>query len=94
MYRLDHPQELDNAKAFLFQTASNLSIDRIRRSALERKHSQTGEEFGQSVEETVDAQQTLHIVEAALAELPAKCRQAFTLHRHRKFVPTPSLLKN
>lgn len=81
MFRLDHPEELENAKAFLFQTASNLSIDRIRRANLERKHNVTRDEVTQSVEATVDAQQTLHTIEAALFELPTKCRQAFVMHR-------------
>ena len=70
-----------NAKAFLFQTASNLSIDRIRRVNLERRHNVFGEELSRSVEDTVDAQQTLHTVESALYELPTKCRQAFVMHR-------------
>ncbi len=82
MYRLDHPEELDNAKAFLFQTASNLSIDRIRRATLERKHMQQADEATQSVEDTVQAQQAIDTVQQALTELPSKCRQAFTLHRH------------
>ncbi len=81
MFRLDHPEELENAKAFLFQTASNLSIDRIRRANLERKHNVAKDEATQSVEATVDAQQTLRTIEAALFELPTKCRQAFVMHR-------------
>ncbi len=81
IYRLDHPEELENAKAFLFQTASNLSIDRIRRVNLERRHNVFGEEVSRSVEDTVDAQQTLNTVESALYELPTKCRQAFVMHR-------------
>jgi RNA polymerase sigma factor (sigma-70 family) len=81
IFRLEHPEELENAKAFLFQTASNLSIDRIRRSNLERKHNNFAEEYTRSVEETVDAQQSLQTIEAALFELPSKCRQAFVMHR-------------
>ncbi len=84
IFRLEHPEELENAKAFLFQTASNLSIDRIRRSNLERKHSvQAEEETTQSVEETVDVQQSLSTIEAALFDLPIKCRQAFVMHRQK-----------
>jgi RNA polymerase sigma-70 factor (ECF subfamily) len=84
IYRLEHPQALDNAKAFLFQTASNLSIDRIRRANLERRHAAvtgTEENESQSVEDTVDAQQALATIEQALYELPLKCRQAFVMHR-------------
>ena len=81
IYRLDHPEELENAKAFLFQTASNLSIDRIRRGNLERRHTVVSEEVSRTIEDTVDAQQALSTVEAALYELPTKCRQAFVMHR-------------
>ena len=81
LFRLDHPEELENAKAFLFQTASNLGIDRIRRGNLERRHNSFTEEYTRSVEETVDAQQSLHAIETALFELPNKCRQAFVMHR-------------
>ncbi len=82
IFRLEHPEELENAKAFLFQTASNLSIDRIRRANLERKHNLHGDEATRSVEDTVEIQQTLHRIETALFELPTKCRQAFVMHRH------------
>ncbi|MEM7099840.1 MAG: RNA polymerase sigma factor [Pseudomonadota bacterium] len=83
LYRLEKPETLDNAKAFLFQTASNLSIDRIRRQNLERKYQPDSEEVSQSVEASVEAQLALRQVEAALHELPNKCRQAFVMHRHK-----------
>ena len=81
LYRLDHPEQLDNAKAFLFQTASNLSIDRLRRANLERRHAAQEEEVSGTLEDSVDAQQTLSMIEAALFELPPKTRQAFVMHR-------------
>ena len=82
IYRLDHPEQLDNAKAFLFQTASNLSIDRIRRSNLERRHATIVEdEQSASVEDKLTAEQALRTIESALFELPLKCRQAFVMHR-------------
>ena len=81
IYRLENPEQLDNAKAFLFQTASNLSIDRIRRANLERTHAEESNSFTQSVEDTVDAQQRLRSIEAALFDLPQNCRQAFVMHR-------------
>ena len=83
LYRLDEPESLENAKAFLFQTASNLSIDRLRRQTLERKHQPDADEPTQSVEASVDAQIALRKVEEALQELPMKCRQAFVMHRHK-----------
>ncbi len=83
VFRLDHPEELENAKAFLFQTASNLSIDRIRRASLERSHDVMAEEPVQSVEATVAAQETLRTIETSLYDLPTKCRQAFVMHRQK-----------
>ena len=38
IYRLEHPEELRNAKVFLFQTASNVAIDRLRRNQLENRY--------------------------------------------------------
>ena len=81
IFRLEHPEELENAKAFLFQTASNLSIDRIRRANIERKHNVVADEATRSVEDSVEAEQTLQRIEASLFDLPTKCRQAFVMHR-------------
>ena len=81
MYGLENPEELDNARAFLFQTASNLSIDRIRRRNLEAKHNNPSDETAHSVEEQIASQQVLDLLNVALMELPVKVRQAFVLHR-------------
>ena len=85
MYRLDNPESLRNPRAFLFQTASNLAIDRLRRSQLEQRHQEREvvPEESPSMETTVDARESLAIVEAAMHELPENCRQAFLLHRTR-----------
>ena len=85
LYRLKQPQDLDNAKAFLYQTAANVGIDRVRRAQLERKHAHPNEERSADIETTFEAQQTLTLLEEALTELPLKCRQAFTMHRHHGF---------
>lgn len=85
IYRLENPDELDNAKAFLYQTASNLSIDRFRRRALETRHADTGDENEEtqvSVDEQLAAEQAVDIIQDALYELPYKCRQAFVMHRY------------
>ena len=82
LYRMDNPHALANPKAFLYQTANNLSIDRLRRAHLERRHAaEDEEEPDYSVEASVEAEQALKAVEAALYELPTKCRQAFVMHR-------------
>lgn len=93
IYRLDHPEALKNPKAFLFQTASNLAIDKLRRAKLEQRYveQETGAERPTSVESTVSVETTvenqdiLSIINAALYELPMKCRQAFYMHRARGY---------
>lgn len=82
MYGLDSPESLTNAEAFLFQTASNLSIDRFRRRKLEQRHQIPSDEVARSVEDTIAAKEIVELLESALLELPIKVRQAFVLHRH------------
>lgn len=86
IFRLANPEELSNAKAFLFQTASNLAIDRARRGKLEQKY--LDQELGlaepalaPSMERTIAGTQQLEQVEQILLGLPLKCRQAFVAHR-------------
>lgn len=88
IFRLGNPEQLSNAKAFLFQTASNLAIDRVRRGKLEQKY--LDQELGlaepalaPSMERTVVGTQQLELVEQALLSLPLKCRQAFVAHRNQ-----------
>ncbi|MCC5887526.1 MAG: RNA polymerase sigma factor [Gammaproteobacteria bacterium] len=85
LYRLEHPQQLDNAKAFLFQAASNLAVDHLRRVRLENDFAQSSaaEEAGPELERSVDAAEQLSIVEQAISELPVTTRQAFVMHRSR-----------
>jgi RNA polymerase sigma-70 factor (ECF subfamily) len=89
MHRVQHPERLDNARAFLFQTAANQAIDHLRRIDFERQHfdgeGEAAEEPGdlQSPERNADADQQLRIVEEAIRELPSRCRQAFVMHRTR-----------
>ncbi len=87
IYRLDHPEALKNPKAFLFQTASNLAIDKLRRAKLEQRYieQQTDGERSATVETTVENHDVLSIINAALYELPTKCRQAFYMHRARGY---------
>ncbi len=86
IHRLEDPSRLTNPKAFLFQTASNLAIDRARRNGVERRiHRDVvdPEEVAPSVERAVAASESLRLIEQALAELPSNCRQAFLMHRGR-----------
>lgn len=89
MQRIEAPEQLDNARAFLFQTAANLAIDHLRRVDFERQHFDADADVPEianataSPERELDAQQQLDIVSTAIAELPARCRQAFVMHRTR-----------
>ncbi len=93
LYRLEHPEQLDNARAFMFQVASNLAIDQLRRRSLHfrflKSESRAVEdpEFVHataataSPEQILSAREKLARIFQAVDALPDKCRQAFLLHR-------------
>jgi RNA polymerase sigma-70 factor (ECF subfamily) len=90
MHRVEDPATLENARAFLFQTAANLAVDHLRRVGLERAHfdadAESADEDGTdgiTPERTVDADQQLALVDEAIRELPTRARQAFVMHRTR-----------
>lgn len=94
LHRMEQPEKLDNARAFLFQVASNLAVDKLRRRQLhfrflksEKAQVPEGEALdpnasGASPEQILGAREKLRAIEQALEELPFKTRQAFLLHRH------------
>ncbi len=93
LHRLEQPENLDNARAFLFQVATNLAVDQLRRRQLhyrflnmEKALSPEGEPTdanaaGASPEQIVGARERLQSIYQAVEELPFKVRQAFLLHR-------------
>lgn len=95
--RVANSGELDNLKAYLYQTASNLAIDQLRREKLHHnyinaethKHLAQEENAGPSMsdhctpERLLNARRQLQEIRTALDSLPVKCRQAFLLHRNR-----------
>ena len=95
IHRMQEPQQLDNARAFLFQVASNLAIDQLRRRTLhyrfinsEKHLSNDGEPLdinaiAASPEQIISAREKLDAIYAAVDELPFKVKQAFLLHRKR-----------
>lgn len=78
-------------KSFLFRTANNIAIDRIRRQraglrALEQigvaAAADDAIEMGNpGPEREIDARQTIGLLRAAIEELPPKCRMAFILYK-------------
>ncbi len=95
MHRMQRPENLDNARAFLFQVANNLAIDQLRRrtlhfrflnsekSLLEGSEPLDSNAIAASPEQILSARQKLSRIYQAVDELPFKVKQAFLLHRHR-----------
>ncbi|MEP4145909.1 MAG: RNA polymerase sigma factor [Halioglobus sp.] len=93
LHRLEQPENLDNARAFLFQVATNLAVDQLRRRQLhfkflksEKSQAVDGEPMdynaaGASPEQILGARQKLDVINQAVEELPFKVKQAFLLHR-------------
>jgi RNA polymerase sigma-70 factor (ECF subfamily) len=93
LHRMEQPENLDNARAFLFQVASNLAIDQLRRRTLhfrflnaEKSLSTDGEPtdinaIGASPEQIISAREKLAAIYQAVDELPFRVKQAFLLHR-------------
>jgi RNA polymerase sigma factor (sigma-70 family) len=86
LLRLDQPETLSFLRAYLFKTAANLSIDRLRHRAMLRS---TQPQLGclhelasePTPEELVVREQEARLAAAFLEELPAACRRAFLLYR-------------
>ncbi len=82
---LEQPETLSFLRSFLFTIAANLATDRVR--SRRRRHftsSMLFEEFRSdlpSPEQQLSGEQALAIVRGLIAQLPAKCRRAFLLHR-------------
>jgi RNA polymerase sigma-70 factor (ECF subfamily) len=96
MRLLQHPDpgSIENVRAFLFRTTSNLSIDLHRRQVLEARHQpetaadiETDEQIANSAaaspppETLVSQQQELDLLRNMLQELPELTRHAFILKR-------------
>jgi RNA polymerase sigma-70 factor (ECF subfamily) len=85
LLQLDHPAAISFLRAFLFKTAANLAIDRLRQRG-RRSHMTSMAEldfvaFELTPERQLSGEQAIAVLSAAVARLPAKCRQAFLLHR-------------
>ncbi|HEX3663983.1 MAG TPA: sigma-70 family RNA polymerase sigma factor [Rhizomicrobium sp.] len=83
-YRTEH--EVKQPAAFMVQTASNLAIDRHRRTR--HTSAQSIEAFSTSLEdnsplqdEVLEARERLRRVQAGLDKLPPRTREVFVMHR-------------
>ena len=82
---LDEAGAVSYLRAFLFKTAANLAIDRLRRGELDGK-AKASPLFGEftdirTPERRVEANQTIQRLERLIAAMPPVQRRAFVLHR-------------
>lgn len=85
LLQLDCPAAISFLRAFLFKTAANLAIDRLRQRR-RRAHVTSMPEldfavFELSPERQLSSEQAVQVFGEAVGKLPPKCRQAFLLHR-------------
>lgn len=90
LLRLHHPEAVSYLRAFLFKTAANLAVDRLRQRS-RRNHVTSMAEvdfavFELTPERQISGKQAMSIIRQAMHELPAKCRRAFIL-RHSSGLP-------
>src|SRR5512146_2186090 len=86
LLKLDQPGAVGFLRAFLFKTAANLAVDRIRHEQMARRvvrETRFLEELSAqpTPEQFVTDAQELKLVERLIDELPPKCRRAFLLHK-------------
>ncbi|MCV6626634.1 MAG: sigma-70 family RNA polymerase sigma factor [Cellvibrionaceae bacterium] len=86
LIRSENADQLENPRAYLFQTAANLALNRIRKIRRQSNYQQLTEaeqEQTQSPppEQTLLAEYDLAKVGTVLDTLPPKCRRAFILSR-------------
>jgi RNA polymerase sigma factor (sigma-70 family) len=80
---LDRAGSIRDMVAYLWRIAVNLAIDRGRRHALYQRYCSAlpiGDDQEFSAEVIAEARERLTIVEHAIGDLPARCREAFILH--------------
>lgn len=93
LHRLENPEGLGNARAYLYQVAGNLAVDHLRRRRLHfrflaSESRETGETDNRdanaaavSPEQVLAARQRLEAINRAVDSLPFRVKQAFLLHR-------------
>jgi RNA polymerase sigma factor (sigma-70 family) len=82
---LDQPGAVSYLRSFLFKTAANLAVDRLRREDVHARATETPlfREFtdDRTPERTAVGQQEIQRLAELLTALPPKCREAFILNR-------------
>jgi RNA polymerase sigma factor (sigma-70 family) len=82
---LDEPGAVSYLRSFLFKTAANLAVDRLRREDVHARATETPlfHEFAdaRTPERVVAGAQEIRKLTSLLDTLPPKCRRAFILNR-------------
>lgn len=88
LQRLDSLKGIDNPRAHLYKTASNLAIDHQRREQSRQRYreiveqeSDTDQSSPHSPQRHMQAERQVEALQQAINQLPDKCRRAFVLHR-------------
>jgi RNA polymerase sigma factor (sigma-70 family) len=90
LLRLDQPAVLGFLRAYLFKTAANLAIDRLRhRTTLKGAESKLEISYALKTERTPEdltgCAQEADLIQQFLSELPPACHRAFVLYRVHEF---------
>lgn len=90
---LESGYDIREPRAFLFQVASNIVLDRLRMQQHrhetcgtaedDTRHDEPADEI--SPEATLAAQQRLGVLRDAIDELPPRCREVFLLHKFQHY---------
>ena len=85
LLRLDQPGTVSFLRAFLYKTAANLAVDRMRKRGRHSVAAEAGyfEDFRKppTPDREVEGSQEIEHVLRLLEDLPPKCRRAFLLHK-------------
>ncbi len=84
LLQLDQPGAIGYLRAFLFRTAVNLAMDRLRHRQVVRSSAQLKRldiTPASAPEDQVAAQQEIAVIQSALADLPPRCREVFLMSR-------------
>jgi RNA polymerase sigma factor (sigma-70 family) len=86
LLNLDRPGAVGFLRAFLFKTAANLAIDRLRHEQTARHAARAGLlmealDATPTPEQSAASAEEIRLLETLIAELPPKCRRAFLMHR-------------
>lgn len=85
LLRLEHREAVSYLRAFLFKTAANLAMDRLRqrsrRRAVVSVRNLDFAVFELTPDRQIEGEQSLLRLRKAIAELPSRTRRAFVLHR-------------